>query len=92
MMAKVTKYECDKCDHVQDKCEQMWTIGVGWISLPNTRVNTVPANTQLWCRTCMVDAGFLPTKKQSETTVKPVKLTLAEMIEEIVEDKMAEYL
>ncbi len=89
-MAIETTYKCDKCDHTQDKSEQMWTIGVGFTSVVRGHMTIAEANKKLWCRKCMEKAGFVPTPNVPKEE-QPKQVTIEDLISDIVEDAIANY-
>lgn len=85
----VTTYTCDKCGREQTESKQMWEIGISarestikfnkWVATPKESV--------LWCRSCVVKLGLLPSAENDPPKPVPTP-TFEDMLREIIREEM----
>lgn len=84
----ITTYTCDKCGHEQKEPKQMWAVGIVAREQRDktyTKYQDSPKEKVLWCRSCLVKLGILPSAVNDPPAPTPVP-TLEDMILEIVQE------
>lgn len=85
----VTTYTCDKCGKTQTEPKQMWELGI--VAREQTahfgRWVGTPKESALWCRSCVVKLGLLPSTENDPPKPTPTP-TFEDMLREIIREEM----
>lgn len=92
-MPIVTKYVCDRCEKFYDKPEEVKNVGVA-VSNGNAMASSYNYNhvaikiRKLWCHPCLKETGLLPYTKEEEKKQEPKKISLEDIIFDMIADEV----